>query len=303
MVELLVAHGFDPKSIDMCEVFASWDPAIMEYFIERDADIETDNPFAYALCNRVRTALQIFKKYRDRFPRIQEQANIALRYHCKEGNQKWVSLLLWAGADPYKRGNDSYEHELNSEYEGCSALGFAALYNHYEVFELRQVRLNPMHPELSRIAYYLCEDKGIDILKRLLAKGLNPNDQENGGCSAIQRCLTGMSWYLRVHAWEQDDRKRIDSAAAREKMKAIHVLAKAGGRWIPQDCREIQDVRRSLLKMTADYTVEFVWIMSKYQACSREAIQDLLGTPSIKAHIAGNRDRLTEILSSWGGDV
>jgi len=46
--------------------------------------------------------------------------------------------------------------------------------------------------------------EGVNVLKKLLKKGLNPNDQENGGCSTIQGCLTRMSWALRVRPWEQE---------------------------------------------------------------------------------------------------
>lgn len=34
IVQLLVEHGFDPKNVDMHEVFATWDSHIMEYFID-----------------------------------------------------------------------------------------------------------------------------------------------------------------------------------------------------------------------------------------------------------------------------
>jgi hypothetical protein len=86
LVQLLVMHGYDPKSIDMELVFSTWDPGIMEYFIDQGADVEQGNPLASAFCSRIRTALRVFKKYKERFPSFQEQANIALRYHCKEGN-------------------------------------------------------------------------------------------------------------------------------------------------------------------------------------------------------------------------
>ena len=52
IIQLLVEHGYDPATVDMTEVFASWDPAIMDYFIERGAEVEKGNPLACALCNR-----------------------------------------------------------------------------------------------------------------------------------------------------------------------------------------------------------------------------------------------------------
>ena len=73
LVQLLVEHGYDAESVSMEAVFSTWDPEIMEYFIERGADVEQGNPLASALCSRIRTALRILKRYKDRFPSFQEQ--------------------------------------------------------------------------------------------------------------------------------------------------------------------------------------------------------------------------------------
>jgi hypothetical protein len=67
LVRLLVEHGFDPASVDMAQVFDTWDPELMEYFIDRGADVVEGDPLARALCHRIRTALRIFKKCQDRF--------------------------------------------------------------------------------------------------------------------------------------------------------------------------------------------------------------------------------------------
>jgi ankyrin repeat protein len=217
IVQLLVEHGFDCTEVDLREVFASWDPQIMEYFIDRGADIHQCIPFAFALCNRIRTALGPYKKCRECHPEVGEQGNIALRHHCKEGNLKWISLLLWAGANPFKPGTENPDEELDGDYDGLSALGFAALYGHFDVFEL----------------------------------------------------------------------------------KAIHLLARHGAKWIPDDKHEMNSARRSLLQMKSDYAVEFVWIMSKYKACTHECVQSLLSTPTIKSHLAAHRQRIQELTGSW----
>jgi ankyrin repeat protein len=300
IIKLLVEHGYDPKSVNMENVFQSWDPEIMEYFIDRGGEVEKGNPLASALCERIRTALRIFKKYQEHFPSFQEQANIALRYHCKEGNLKWVSLMLWAGADPYAPGTCDYTEERDSDYEGISALGFAALYEHFEIFELKKIRLHSQHPAICKLIHYLDKDKGIEILKKLLEKGMNPNDQDNGGCSAIQSLLESLEFTVHFDPWSREHiRKDIDTNESREKMKTIHILAKYGAKWAPKDKTEVDSARRSLLKLKSDYIAEFVWIMSKYKACSLEDIQNLLRTPSIKAYISGHSQRIHEMLASW----
>ncbi len=296
IVKTLVEHGYDPKSVDMEQVFDTWDPALMEYFIEKGADVERGNPLAYAFTNRIRTALRIFKSYRDRFPSFQEQANIALRFHCKEGNLKWASLLLWAGADPYASGSEDFDAEPDPEDKGLSALAFAALYRRFDVFKLKQVKLDLKHSAIQDVVRYAGRGEGIDLVIHLVDKGLKLNDQENGGSSIIQNLLEQREWCFGIHGRE---RFKIDSEEARGRMKLIHVLAKRGARWVPKDKDDIKRARSALTRLTADYTLEFAWIMSKFGACAKECLKELVGTPNMKAHLLNHQSRLQVILSTW----
>jgi ankyrin repeat protein len=126
IIDLLVKHGADIHSVKMSDVFETWDPEIMRYFIDRGADVETGEPMAGALIDRIRTSLGIYKQYADKFSSFPDQLNMALRWHAKEGNEKWVSLLLWAGADPTKPGPcDSFDDD-EELYETAIELAFSA---------------------------------------------------------------------------------------------------------------------------------------------------------------------------------
>jgi hypothetical protein len=114
--------------------------------------------------------------------------------------------------------------------------------------------------------------------------------------------LGNMDWVLpQLNSWGSLDRirKNIDTDEARGKLKAIHILAKYGAKWSPKNKDSVDSVRRSLLKLMPDYTVEFVWIMSKYKACPKDAIENLLRTSSIKSLISGHNQRVNELLSRW----
>ena len=76
------------------------DPAITRWFLNRGLDLEEGFPIARAFQDRHRDFLGIYMDVRDTVPSARMQAAMALRYHVREGNLKWVSLLLWAGADP-----------------------------------------------------------------------------------------------------------------------------------------------------------------------------------------------------------
>lgn len=307
MIELLIQHGCDPRSVNMLDVLRSWDPKIIDHFVSHGADVVDGQPFAHAFCERIQKALRPFKTLCETRPELVEQANIALRHHCKEGDMKWVSLLLWAGADPTKPGADEPGQTLCEGYDGLSALGYAALYQHYEVFDLKPVRIRLSDFEKIDFARYLHRGQGTEILCRLLEKGFPANDLESGGSSLIQNMLDHLSWSARFRStsisWDFDlGQRKHDSEESRDTMKAIHLLAKHGGRWIPKDKSEVNSARRSLLQMTADYTVEFVWIMLKYKSCKLSAVKDLIATPTMKTHMATHRERLNQILSRWASE-
>ena len=54
IVQLLVEHGADPKAVEMYYVFDTWQPEIMEYFIEHGADVESGSPLAQAYTRSTR---------------------------------------------------------------------------------------------------------------------------------------------------------------------------------------------------------------------------------------------------------
>jgi hypothetical protein len=299
LIKLLVENGADVRSADMSLVFDSWDPAIMEYFIDQGADVETGFPLAGALCWKIRTALGVFKRHIDRFPSFQEQMNMALRHHCKTGNLKWVSLLLWAGADPFAKGPDpDYPDEDPDPEEDLCALEYAALYKNFDIFKLKKIRISTDHPIASTLLQSACWADEADFLVELLDQGFKTVDQKDHGSSLIQTCIQGLQHSF-GYDWFTRERKGIDSTLSREKLKMIHILSKRGAKWMPTEGYQINDARRSLLKMRVDYTIEFVWIMSKYNACSLDTMEHLLRTPAIRRHIAEYQQRIQELLKDF----
>ena len=306
LVSLLVDHGYDARTVPAYSVFATWDPATMEYFVERGADFETGLPLARALIDRIQPVLGFYKRHRERFAGFDEQVNVALRYHCYEGSLKWISLLLWAGADPYSSGPSSYPDCRSGYFPETSAVAAAACHRHYEVLQMKRIRLDPTHPATMDVASSLHDREGVDLLAQLLKQGLNPNDQTNGGSSLLHRRIVGMGWEAQLAGlrtqFEFYDSAR-DPAGAREELRAVHLLAKHGGKWIPTGQHQVADARRALLKLLPDYTVELVWIMSKYQACSVSDLESVLKTPAMKAHLDKHGGRVSGLIKKLGYDL
>lgn len=301
LVKLLVAHGADIHAVAMIDVFDTWNPAIMEYFIEQGADVETGYPMATALSWKIRTTLGIFKKYKDQIPSFQEQANIALRHHCREGNLKWVSLLLWAGADPFAKGPDSPHDDFDPEENIC-ALEYAALWQHFEIFKLKQIKITTDHPVFHDLVRNACHADTADFLIELIKQGFNPDSQKDFGSSLIRACLSNLGCRINFDSFGRFNADK-DSSRSREAIKMIHVLAKHGAKWLPENSYEINDARRVFLKLTEDYTVEFIWVMSKYGSCTRESIEQLLKQPSIRKHTAKYQPRISELLMTFDQSI
>jgi len=296
IIELLVAHGADIHTIETSEVFETWSNDIVEYFLKRGADVDTGNPLAYALCSKIRPALGLYMRYRERYVSFKNQINIALRYHCVEGNMKWISLLLWAGADPHEIGTYTPDDSLDPEEHDC-ALGFAAQYGHFDVFKLKSISLDLNHTSTYQILVNACRRGRTDILKMFFDKGLDPASLEDKGSSLIQALLMSMSWNYDDYTLLRDD-KNIDRSLSREKMKILHILVRKGARWEPENEWDIKYTRQSLLRMSSDYIMEFIWIMSEYGACEYDAVKELMRTSSVRSLVARNSCRYRELIES-----
>jgi len=282
----------------MVQVFETWAPEIMDYFIENGADLETDYPLAVALTWRIKTALGVYRRYEDRFPSFKNQLNIALRYHCKEGDTKWVSLLLWAGADPYAYG--PYDPNGEMGYD-TNAFEQAILGRHNEILELKKMKINLKRPEIANVFESACRFNRFESVEKILDQGFKPSMMENPSV-VIQILLDSIDWDFSNLFSENRKRKNIDTLETKQKMRLIHLLVRNGFKWSPKDKSEIASARRSLLKMKADYTMEFVWIMGGYDACKVEDIKELIRTPAMSSLIFEHRSRLKELLENFKVD-
>jgi hypothetical protein len=103
---------------------------------------------------------------------------MALRQFCQEGNLKWVSLLMWAGANPRSRGPalDDADHIEDAEWH-TTALAEACYSGSVE--SLKRLKPSPtddLGGMLERAAFSAHRD----VLAYLLDLRANPNDRPDG---------------------------------------------------------------------------------------------------------------------------
>jgi hypothetical protein len=203
LVELLCANGANVKSVPFADVLLTWQPELFRFFLEHGADLIKDRPFSEAFGAKIRTALRAFLDCKRAHPELatelQEQVDRALRHFCGEGDQKWVSLLMWAGGDPR-----SYGPVLNKEYTEdpeCFTSGLEEACYPESADLLKKLKPDPDRDDLPKLLHCASILRRGETLEYLLGIGAQPNDKANGGSSALDSVLNSLGF-----AWIRSDR-------------------------------------------------------------------------------------------------
>lgn len=305
LVEVLVTYGADPLSISFADVLCEWNPEVVRLFLSKGADLITGAPFAEAFKYKIRTAIGPYLEAKRAHPeltiKLQEQADRALRYFCDEGNLKWVSLLMWAGANPRSRGPNLHEWSDEADPDSfTTAIEEACSTGRLDI--LKRLRIDPIKDDLQEALKCAGWSSEEGVIKYLLELGVNPNDKPNGGSSAMDRCLDKLSfatWRSGFHG------VLISKWEVTSHFNCLRQLIRHKALWIPDDNGRINDLRRILFKCDPEVTIEIVTILKSNNACSDETLRKLLSTSRMKSHMVKqewslNRMGLRRI---WGGRV
>lgn len=282
-VELLVTHGANPRSVPFVDVLLTWEPSIIKFFLDNAADVLTDAPFAVAFREKIRTALRPFVEYKKTHPELasalQEQADRALRHFCYEGDLKWVSLLLWAGANPRSRGptlDDRWADDPD-----CHTTAFHEACSKGSLEILKKLKPDPARDDLSGL--FASASNSRELINYLLAFGANPNDKPNGGSSALDRLF----WHLGFARFDIYAKNRIATRFdVRDTFECIRELVEHGALWRPDDRRELNWVRQMLYKCEPQVSVDLVKLLARNKASNEETLEQLLNAPRMRQHLS-----------------
>lgn len=285
LVELLVAYGAEIKTVPFSDALLTWEPHIIQFFLDNGADIITGSPFAVAFGQKIRTALGPFLRCKQRYleltTELQEQVDRALRKFAHDGDLKWVSLLMWAGANPRSRGPAlGDEHLGRTEEEKAdyytTALEQACYQENVEVLK----RLGP-DPKRDKLAELLeCAAFGHkEIIKFLLELGANPNDKPNGGSTAADRCLSHLDFEAVIY------RQRLTRWKVHRTMECLEELIKHRAIWNPDNSWQMSYVRRTLYRADPEVAVDLLTLFIKNKSCSEETLRELLRPPKMRQHL------------------
>lgn len=285
-VELLVENGARIQAVRLSKVLLTWDRTLMQFFLDRGADPVTDNPFMVAFHNRVQRALRPFVDYKAAHPEfaesLQAQADRALRHFAGQADMKWISLLMWAGANPRSLGPD-----LDDRYADdpdCLTTALREACSKGSLDALKKLKPDVRLDNLSDLLQAAAISDSKELIDYLLHLGAPPNDKPNGGSSALDRCLWRLSWEDRNTFFSKQLASKYALAGG---LARIERLLEAGAQWRPSDPDAgLKSVRQVLYKCEPAVTVALMKLFARYRAAPEELLEDLLDTPKMRGHLS-----------------
>jgi len=283
-VQLLVENGAEARSVPFADVLTCWDPKIIQFFMDQGADLVEGAPFAVAFGEKIRTALRPFMESKRAHPelldKLREQADCALRHFSYKGDLKWVSLMLWAGADPRTVGPNLEKEYTNDPECYTTALKEASYSGNVEV--LKKLKPDPARDNVAELFHCIAVSGHVEAILYLLEIGAKPNDKANGGSSALDSCM----WQLNFGNYSLYHKKLRSKYDVSKGLECARELASHGAIWNPDDQSVLNSLRRSLYGCEPGVTIELLQLLHKHNACPKERLVELLNKPRMKEHLA-----------------
>lgn len=268
LLDLLLEWGADPHEMDLYYLFATYDSSLFERFRALGVDLSAYHEFVDALAHHTsnKPLFGFARRHRRTDPKIQEELNLALRYHAGEANERGIALCLWAGADPHaptfdlRYGGPRDDPDDDDPYLGESAIHDACSRGHPEILE----RLGP-DPDRDDFDD-LYEWAGSAAVIRVLGQIQLPED-----VTIVLRAQIG--WPI----WHHRDEWRLIS-----KLKALFDI---GVRWREAPAKDIGEIRRAILKTSDRTFIEIMTLLGRDDHCSPEIRKELARTSAIQSRM------------------
>jgi hypothetical protein len=231
--------------------------------------------------HRASPFIEYKKAHPELAPQLQEQADRALRHFCYEADLKWVSLLLWAGANARSRGPTLDERWADDPECHTTALREACSKGNLDI--LKRLKPDPAVDNLAELLSSAALATSKELIEYLVGLGANPNDKENGGSSALDHCL----WHLgfaNMHAFV--NKHAVTRYDVSETFECMKVLLSHGGLWRPEPRNGLTSLRQTLYKCEPGVTVDLVRLLARHKAVPEETLEQLLDAPRMKQHLS-----------------
>ncbi|MDA0350065.1 MAG: hypothetical protein O3C43_23140 [Verrucomicrobia bacterium] len=267
LVELLFEHNAPVDECcfdDFCQMM---DPVLMDEAIKRGIDPTKSDAFASALISTgaARPLLSYYKRNKDRIKGLDEQLSIALCKTVAEEKVRSSVLLLWAGADPYRKCPSDVRYDFPGHQSPEAAeylsdmvydrpilheLGFQANLEFY-----KKLKLDPPPEVLPELLQGVSFTGNYEFFKPLIQRCPVEllNDSERSSSHTLEWLISHE--FERYRSWEGPKEGYLN---------LIRCFLEQGARWDPGS-GNLRHPRNGLLSGGADYFVAVVRLLLKHE--------------------------------------
>lgn len=200
---------------------------------------------------------------------------MALRHHVQEGNLKWVSLLLWAGADPRL---PVCRLDTDTEDVVGTALQDAVQYGNIEI--VKKFKPSSAHDDLRQLICQCWLTPQPQIVELLIASGADVTPKADGDDrDPVQTALTAFQWSLDP-TFSSGAYYNSKTEAA---LRTIEILATHGARWQPADRYRVSCLRRTLAAIAPSDAARYLRRIVSSKAIGGVMFKELMKTPKMQA--------------------
>src|SRR5690606_24166644 len=102
--KLLIEAGANAGDLDASYFPSFFSRDFLQFLIDHGLDLSKDRALAKLYVERrAKPLLGLYLQNKDRFPDWEDQAAVALCEFIRNQDLKWISLMIWAGADPLRK--------------------------------------------------------------------------------------------------------------------------------------------------------------------------------------------------------
>jgi ankyrin repeat protein len=303
IAHLAIEYGADPRVVDCFRVLmAARSVRAATDIIELGVDVTSDSPFTHAFTispskKILGIARQCIKNRPECSDSIREQLNVALRWYCAQGKERWITPLLSAGADPAGEGPTLTELGRKREAYGWNAYFHAVRSGKLAVLKLLQPS-KLAYDQLSELLYYASWRVNFRMIEYLVNLGASVNRNSGGEFSALVSCMSFLDhdeYRDEASALAQDHGMPMPWRSPQSRL-AVRLLVERGAK-LEANRRLFPQLQRILVGLPAEISHEILHLLIGFGACPDDLGCALLKTPALRRRDPRALEPLEQLLS------
>jgi len=279
ITELLLGSNASVSRVYTGDLFRTMDLNLITRFLRLGVDPAEQNAFASVLnATRAKSLLGIYRSLREEFPVLDAQVSLALSEAVREKNLRWISLLRWAGADPFRPVPYDLDEKWRDNDLMTSAAERACWGDREEAFKL--LKIQPTSEQALELLRHAAYDANIEVVRYLLR--FVPKERVNETKRSSSAALEEL---VRQDHKDYGYERRTQKERQERTLECVRAMLDHGACWNPDDS-DLRYARRGLGSHDGKYVVRIIRLLLYTEgACDPVRVWEFCRTGTMQSRI------------------